>query len=221
MKPTFHPHEELLMEYASGALGESHALMVATHLSFCPVCRETVRKMETFGGEMLDQLTEAQMPASAKTALFDQLNDLPPEPLRSTTSLSRGSNCEFPPLQGYLTDGLASASWRRLGPAVRYADLNKGRDGADAQLIHVKAGRKSIQHTHTGDEWTLVLKGAYDDGVGRYQAGDAVFADRDTDHNPMALPQEDCICLVVIDSPIRLTGPVGRLFNPVISRAFA
>ncbi len=220
MKPTFHPHEELLMEYASGALGESHALLVATHLSFCPVCRETVRKMESFGGELLSQLTDVQMSDPAKAALFDQLDNLAPEPLRPATSLSGDHTCEFPPLRDYLSGDLASASWRRLGPAVRYADLNKGRDGADAQLIHVKAGRKSIQHTHTGDEWTLVLKGAYDDGIGRYQAGDAVFADRDTDHNPTALPQEDCICLVVIDSPIRLTGPVGRLFDPIISRAF-
>ncbi|MEQ8709660.1 MAG: ChrR family anti-sigma-E factor [Rhodospirillales bacterium] len=220
MKPTFHPYEELLMEYASGALGESHALMVATHLSFCPDCRATVRKMEGLGGEMLDSLTETRMSVSAKTALFDQLEDTPPEPLHPATTFACDSDSGFPPLWPYLPGGLSAARWRRLGPSVRYADLNKGRDGADAQLIHVKAGRKSIQHTHTGDEWTLVLKGAYDDGIGRYQAGDVVFADCDTDHNPTALPEEDCICLVVIDNPIRLTGPVGRLLDPIISRAF-
>ena len=45
MKPHHHPHDELLMEYAAGALDESHSLLVATHLSFCPVCRENVRRM--------------------------------------------------------------------------------------------------------------------------------------------------------------------------------
>lgn len=218
MKPTHHPHEELLMEYAAGALGESHSLMVATHLSFCPECRAAVRKMEAFGGAMLNELDQVAMSGHARADLLARLDGESPLPARSTPPSPAPSG--LPTMRDYLPGGFESANWKRLGPGMRYADIHHGRDGADVQLIHVKAGSSTVQHSHKGNEWTLVLTGAYDDGIGCYHAGDAVFADGDTDHNPTALPGEDCICMVVIDAPIRLTGPIGRLFNPLLTRAF-
>jgi putative transcriptional regulator len=215
MKPHHHPHDELLMEYAAGSLDESHSLMVATHLSFCPVCRETVRRMESFGGVLLEALEPVSVSGSAKDALLAGLDDVvEPRPA------PRMAATPFSPLDAYLPGGLESADWRRLGRSMRYAPLHSAPNGADAQLIHVKAGRPTIRHSHQGSEWTLVLTGAFDDGIGCYHAGDAIHADGETDHNPTALPGEDCICLVVIDSPIRLTGPVGRLFNPLLAAGF-
>lgn len=215
MKPHHHPHDELLMEYAAGALDESHSLLVATHLSFCPVCRESVRRMEKCGGVLLEALDPARMSAATKSALMDRLDDAA-EPAPA----ARIGTTPFAPLDAYLPGGLDSARWRRLGRSMRYAPLHSARNGADAQLIHVKAGCRTIRHSHQGSEWTLVLTGAFEDGIGRYHAGDAIHADGDIDHNPTALPDADCICLVVIDSPIRLTGPVGRLFNPLLAAGF-
>jgi putative transcriptional regulator len=33
---------------------------------------------------------------------------------------------------------------------------------------------------------------------------------------PTADDDGDCVCLAVTDAPLRLTGPIGRLFNPFI-----
>ena len=34
-----HPDDELLLDYASGALGEAESLVIATHMALCPICR--------------------------------------------------------------------------------------------------------------------------------------------------------------------------------------
>jgi putative transcriptional regulator len=40
--------------------------------------------------------------------------------------------------------------------------------------------------------------------------------DADNDHRPIAGPGRDCICLTVIDAPLRLTGRFGRFLNPFV-----
>ena len=46
--------------------------------------------------------------------------------------------------------------------------------------------------------------------------GDVAEADPSVNHQPVADPGEDCICLAVTDAPLRLTGPFGRLLNPFL-----
>ena len=41
-------------------------------------------------------------------------------------------------------------------------------------------------------------------------------ADSHVDHRPVADEDEDCLCLIVTDAPLRLTGWLGRLLNPFI-----
>ena len=69
------------------------------------------------------------------------------------------------------------------------------------------------QHTHHGNELTLVLKGAFTDETGLYARGDVAFATSDIDHQPVAEADEECLCFAVVDGGLRLTGPVGRFLN--------
>ena len=71
-------------------------------------------------------------------------------------------------------------------------------------------------HTHEGCEFTLVLQGGYHDGDVGYARGDFQFADSSLNHSPVADPGEPCLCLAVLDAPMRLTGRIGRLVNPFI-----
>jgi putative transcriptional regulator len=41
-------------------------------------------------------------------------------------------------------------------------------------------------------------------------------ADHEVDHRPVADEGEDCLCLVVTDAPLKLTGRLGRLVNPFV-----
>ncbi len=66
-------------------------------------------------------------------------------------------------------------------------------------------GARLPSHTHEGSEYTLVLKGGFTDVLGHFRRGDVAIADQNVDHSPLADPDEDCFCFVVLDAPIRLT----------------
>ncbi len=70
-----------------------------------------------------------------------------------------------------------------------------------------------LQHTHVGDEATLVLTGSMRDGDRLLSRGDVAFADQNDDHHPEIVGDETCVCLVVLSGPMRFTGPVGRALN--------
>jgi putative transcriptional regulator len=57
------------------------------------------------------------------------------------------------------------------------------------------------------------LKGGFTDASGHYSRGDIAIADADIDHRPRADEGDDCICFVVNDAALKLTGPVARFFN--------
>jgi putative transcriptional regulator len=71
-------------------------------------------------------------------------------------------------------------------------------------------------HTHPGMEATLVLKGSFADATGYYGRGDLAVVDSDVDHKPVAGADEDCICFAVSEGPVKLTGPIARLFQKLI-----
>ena len=82
--------------------------------------------------------------------------------------------------------------------------------------MRIKAGTAMPLHSHDGHELTLVLAGGFSDDDKHFLPGDVAVADASVNHRPVADPGEDCLCLAVTDAPLRLTGPFGRLLNPIL-----
>ena len=82
-------------------------------------------------------------------------------------------------------------------------------------LLRVEAGRKVPEHSHGGQELTLLLRGAYRDRFGRFAAGDIADHDEDVEHQPIAEPGEDCICLVAVDAKLSFRSRVVRFLQPL------
>jgi putative transcriptional regulator len=61
-----------------------------------------------------------------------------------------------------------------------------------------------------------VLAGAYCDAANCFERGDLQVADPSINHQRLAQPGDDCICLVALEAPIWFTGPLGRLANPFV-----
>ena len=57
-----HPSEELLLDYATGALDEGWSIALATHLALCPDCRQKVAEMEAIGAAFME--TAAPIPVT-------------------------------------------------------------------------------------------------------------------------------------------------------------
>jgi len=222
-QPTYHPGEDLLRDYADGSLAEPPALVIATHLAFCPRCRIAVAEQEAIGGALLDE--EALNPVSADCleAVLARLDE--PEPPATIPEAPPPALQPPPPtdpvrvpepLRSYLGAPLESLSWHPVVRGIDEVDLRVGRAPVRTRLVRIRAGASVPRHSHCGHEMNLVLSGGFRDERGAFGRGDVVIDDASVDHRPVADPGGDCICLTVTDAPLRLTGGLGRILNPFL-----
>lgn len=214
--PASHPEPETLLDYAAGSLGEASSVLVATHLALCPQCRQEARRLEALGGALTAALEPAPLAPDALSAALARLDGPVPgiEPKPAASGFDDATVRAVPePLRGYLGASLSALRWQWRGSGVREHPLAIGDGAVRASLIRVSAGSGLPSHTHAGTETTLVLTGAFRDDSGLYARGDVAIADSSTDHAPVATPGAECLCFAVVEGSLRLTGPVGRLFN--------
>lgn len=205
MESVSRPIDALLAGYATGMLSAPLSTLVASHLSISSSNRSYVAALESLCGVVLSE-TKGK-PLSRREACLEAIfaSD-------EAVAAEKASPVDDPvlpaPLAAFLGHGLDQVSWRTVMPG-----LKEYRFGDDASLLWISAGRRMPNHTHEGTETTLVLKGSFSDSTGRYARGDIAIGDEELDHRPVAGSEEDCICFVVNDAPLRLTGPVGRFIE--------
>jgi putative transcriptional regulator len=212
-----HPDPELLMDYATGALPEPRALAVAAHACLCDLCRAEIRRLEAVGGALIEaEAPDASADESLLRATLDRLDA--PEPAPAAPARPDAATRRLLPaaVWPYLAGGIDGLDWKTVGIGVREALLPLGKAPYRVSLLRIGAGRAVAKHTHGGEELTLVLAGGFTDRDRHYGRGDFALADRTTEHRPVADPGEDCICLAVLDAPMRLTGAIGRLVAPFL-----
>lgn len=205
-----HVSDALLMAYSAGQLPEAFNLVLATHLSLCDDCRARLGAYDALGGAMLDTC-QAQLAGDSLEACMARIAGQPPV----SAPAARPPRGLFPqPLQDYVGGDLAAVKWRPLGMGVRQAILPTGRS-AMARLLFIPAGQAVPDHGHRGTELTLVLQGAFSDATDRFGPGDLEIANEELEHTPVAEPGQDCICLAATDAPLRFTGMIPRLLQPL------
>ncbi|MYM62898.1 ChrR family anti-sigma-E factor [Pseudomaricurvus sp. HS19] len=219
----YHPDTDRLMAFAAGTQPLSQAICVSAHLEHCAQCRQLLRRLNHVGSEMISSLPPARVPEQLKAKVMQKIRsgEAAVEQPISTTGSAPGHSPIVPRCLRKLVPGdIDKLRWKRLSPSIRSARLCSDVDGTQVELIRIKPGGKVARHNHTGEEVTLVLKGAFSDESGIYRAGDIIFRDqRDRLHRPIASQDSECICLTAVASPIQLTGWLGRIFNPLIRRS--
>lgn len=207
--------EELLLRYAAGQLRPAPALVVASHLAMSPSSRRIVAGLETVGGALLDDEPMAELSAGLFERTLAAL-DTPRRtesfaPLRSHEALDMGVAIPEPLARRTI------GPWRWLGPGMRFARIAMPEDpDHNLVLLRVPAGRALPEHSHSGEEFTLVLKGSFHDEMGRYVVGDLIHEDEETDHTPMVDADGECICLAAIEGPMRIKSWLGRMVQPFL-----
>lgn len=218
MKIRHHPSEELLLDYASGALAEGWSLAIATHLALCPACRRSVADLEALGGGMLLSAAPAAIDERSLDLVMARLDAETDEPApRPATGAATDGTPVLPqPLRGYVGGDADAIVWRRLGRGAFQAVIPTAEPGTTVRLLRIPAGRPVPEHSHRGMELTLVLAGAFSDATGDYGRGDLQEADAELEHQPHAAPGEDCICLAVTDAPLRFNSLAARIVQPLL-----
>jgi len=213
--PVHHLSDEWLVDYAAGAAPEPVALLVATHLAYCPACRAVHGKLEAVGGALLNEIAPAALSDGA-WARVEALLDARPQPAATAAAASNDDGVPTP-LRRYAPQGLAALRWSRIGLSTAVSALPcQASGGYKAWMLKIGPQRAFPHHAHRGEELLLVLKGSFDDETGHYGIGDVAIYDETVAHRPVASPEGECICLAVSSAPIRMTGFFTRLLNPFL-----
>lgn len=211
-----HPSDETIARHAAGQLEPAAAIVLAVHLSGCPVCRERMRQFEALGGALLEDLAPAPMAEDAFTATLARIDaEAQPGTERAEPAVAKAPVLGGIELPAELA-GCRIGPWRWMAPGFRMSRIRiPGEPGANLILMRIGANRRMPEHGHTGRELTQVLHGSYSDANGRYGAGDLAEEDAEGEHQPLVDPGSECICLAAIEGRMRLSG-VARLLQPFI-----
>ena len=214
-----HPDADLLVEYAAGSLSRAMCISITAHLQYCEHCRNTVESLNAIGADLL----EAEETVEVSDGLLENvLNCIEAEPLDdlgNKVALRKPSEDEVANdlpeyVKGLLPEGILD--WRKLTSSLRVAPISVGEDECELSLHRINPGGKAPEHDHRGREITVVLKGSFSDEDGVYQPGDFIVREPGDTHRPFAAQNEECICLSVLEAPIRLTG-LKSVLNPFLS----
>ena len=217
-----HPDDMTLMNYAAGSLSLPQALAVSVHLCFCHECRDLVKNFNHLGGALLETIKPASTEEDAFDALMATLephdHSQAPKPKLEVQDDARITQHYTNPLLRYLPASLQDLPWQRQTKEISKFDLTSliNVKGFQVALQKISAGAKVPTHTHKGFEYTVILSGSFSDELGVYSQGDFIARDATHKHSPTALQNEDCICLTVLNAPLKFTGWY-RLLNPFMA----
>lgn len=205
---THFPSDEMFASYASGTATPGIDLLMRSHLSISPDSASYMRLMEDVGGALLAEAEQAPIAPDALQRTLDQLDDAPPiAPARSSDGL-------IPPaLSDALGMPLDDLRWQFRLPGLHEYVLEGYSEGEEVSILRARPGASIFQHTHHGDEATLILSGEMTDGQKVLRRGDVAEADGDHDHRPRITGDETCYCLIVLSGKMRFTGPLSRALN--------
>ncbi len=214
----YHPSDELLMQFAAGQQSDALGLVIACHMEKCASCRQRTALYNHIGGELLDHSTPVEVSDNLLDAIMSKLDDDPEERnFEAGNIVLETKQCVPRPLRRFVPDEFSKLKWSGLSPNIKEYRLNIQDPHYTAKFYKISAGKELPQHTHRGNEFTLVMQGSFSDRAGDYHAGDFVLADATTIHQPKASEMEDCICFAVTDAPLKMTGFFGRFLNPFLS----
>lgn len=217
----FHPGEEQLELFAAGNLAPTLALMVSAHCDLCPECMSKLAALtsKVAEKELSHSFGFEQQPDHmlAFGDMFEKIAALPTDP-KPVEQLQEECELDLDGKRFILPRSLRryadkTGNWKRLVGKLWQAQVDIGGD-ARAEFIYMEQGGSVPEHTHKGNEWTLVVNGEFEDGHNKYESGDLILLD-DTDiHTPVSNDPDGCLVFSIVDKPLHFTSGLARLLNP-------
>lgn len=214
MTISHHPPEDLLADYATGALDEAEQLVVGVHVADCPRCRRFVRAIERLAGASIEAAEPVAMAADAFDAVMARIDRRPQAAPRVSEAAEHDPElADLPEMVKRCKIGKR----RRVAPGISMRPIMlSGTGKSRAFLLRSEPGARMLEHTHSGSELTCVLKGSFIHLGGYYGPGDFDYGDDEVDHRPVVGDEGPCLCLVAMTGDLRMHGLLGRLISPFV-----
>lgn len=205
--------ERLTTAYAAAALSPALTLLVETQSALSPDLARDLATLDAIGGAMLEADAPVALAPEALENVFARIAAGAPErPAALSFTGSYGDDlATLPePLRRPAAEALARSGWKFAAPGIRSLTLDVGGD-AKAEILRIEPGAAAPEHTHDGEEFTLVLTGAFHDARGVYRVGEIAHADPSVTHRPVGDAGPVCYSLAVTDAPLRFKGALGLM----------
>lgn len=227
----FHPSEQLLREFVQGRLDPNMALMVSAHCDMCSDCQDRCHALTLLSAsDALQTPTDVGLesfdhfPVEEREIFTQMMNNITELPALQT---HQNFNRTIEPEEAMLDlDGkkfmlprslrryaFKTQGWRKLVGKLWQAEVDLGGE-TRAEFIYMEQGGSVPEHTHRGNELTLVINGEFEDGVNCYGDGDLIMLDSHHTHAPQSNDDEGCLVFSIVDQPLHFTSGLARLLNP-------
>ncbi len=212
-----HPSISLLELYCDGSLNAEVALLIATHLDYCPHCQQLRHDIETDLGAELAASSPSEVHSTDWLEMMNHIMATPQsaeikpvEPVDSQLSIG-GYQFDLP--RSLRRIATKRSKWLSMG-GIATARLPSG-EPHHASLLFIDKHTDVPLHTHQGLEMTLVLSGEMVDEQGRYVPGDLIINSPDDTHKPRNVSDVPCLCLSVLSAPLQFKEGLTRWLNPL------
>ena len=167
----FCPSSIMLKDFVCGHLTNGKDLIIKSHLTFCPKCRNEVRKLECITGSLLENNVnnDCKVQPSIKKTLSKISNTTKDTQLKSKDQITGGILPQV--INNYIGKPSNDINWRFRFPGIYDYQINSSNE-ENIYLLKVDPGAKILQHTHEGEESTIILKGQMKDGDKTLSSGD-------------------------------------------------
>lgn len=189
-----HAPPALIADYAAGTLSPGMSLLVASHLTYCPTCRDKVARLESLCGALMVEAKAVNLTSRCLGKALERIASgeaTEPPSVRTSDLLPR-------PLCQTLAVRFCDLRWRQATPGLSTCRV-EGFPEEHVELVRATSGARLRGEGPGEAEAALVLAGRISDGSRTYDRGDLAFAP--AGRPPQAIGQETCLCLVVQPKP--------------------
>lgn len=214
-----HPQPDTLMSYASGTLPGAIAGVVACHLSVCGQCRADMRRLEVLGGLLLEGLQIQDDAAGAEPFAGRRMLEhefVRPVPETEPVQSAPADPLLPAPLARYLGMSSDEIPWKSLPKGVKQYWVTLPEGAGLMRLLKVPPHTQLLEHSHHGQEVTMVLKGVYSDYTGDYVPGDVCEMSEGMEHRPAGSSDGECVCIVASEFAPHYSRWYARLLQPLL-----
>ncbi len=217
---SFHPQDDMLLDFSSGRLDDAPAMCISAHLHFCERCRSRVNQLTELGSEVFSKGAPVTLEHDALDKLFARIDSSQEYEVGDTHTASASTAAKhgiYPHVvEKLLSNEDHKPRWRNVSSSLKVARLFTGQNKFEVALHRIKAGGVTPIHNHGGKEYTVVLSGSFSDENGVYNEGDFILKEAGDIHHPVGAKYKDCVCLTALEAPIELPGILGWLMKPIL-----
>ena len=191
---------ELIFDFASGALGASKSIFASTYLF---LNTKASNLNSTFESLLGDSLLENKDTPVSKLKYTDCISD--------KMKTQKQDLNKFGPLSKIIGP-LDKIKWKQVFKGLNeFTTKIHGDD--ELKLIKMDPGASVPLHSHGGKEYILVLEGSFCDEYGKYSRGDIQINDQKIKHTPIANQNDGCICLTITEKDVIFYGKFASFLN--------